>query len=217
MGGQAVSEPQAVSDTTLGYEIFGPLWALVDLGAVASQPAAAEYSLTAFAAARAPELDRLREIVRDIGSFAPDVMAIFDDQGGWASPGPVSAEDLSLRLLMAAGFIVDYPLDLADAATTRRVLDAGRDLQLATLLHALVGTAQHRGPGLPSAAALIADGVRLAGELAGADPRSVLSDTVRQWRVGFLPAVLRPDSPSPAAFRAGVRGYDRALAELTAG
>ncbi|MFR9726034.1 hypothetical protein ACL02R_22095 [Streptomyces sp. MS19] len=200
-----------VSETTLGHDIFGPLWAAVDVGSVraAGRPVTT-VSPAAFAEARGDVLARVLELVRRIGRFQPGTMAIFHE-AGW--PGARNADEAGLYLLLHAGAIEDYPPDMADPAVVDRMLGMGGDLVLTAFLHALVGAAGVRGGGLAENVPLVAEAVRLVAGLLGRDGDAALRDTFRMWRVAHLPGILRPDAPTPAAAKATCRAYAHALGD----
>ncbi|WP_405925306.1 hypothetical protein [Streptomyces sp. NBC_00035] len=201
-----------ISETGLGYDVFAPLWGILELGAVTASGARAlrDVSLADFVAAHRDELDRLLEVVRDVGDFSAETMAIFERQGGWNDNREVTAE----YLMMYSGCIEGYPPATDDPAVLRRMVHMGNDLQLATLMHALVGAATVRGPGLEAASALVVTAVRMAGSLLGVDRERVTSDIFRMWRVKFLPDILRPDSPSREGSKEEFRKYAHALEGL---
>jgi hypothetical protein len=109
---------------------------------------------------------------------------------------------------------VEYPPDLGDPVVVRRIVSAGTDLQLATLTHGVVGAAMAAQADAAVAATLIVEVLGMAAALVDNHDKRVATDAVRLWRVAFVPAILRPDSPSPAAARRSLRRYLRAL-ELT--
>ncbi|MCW8379507.1 hypothetical protein [Streptomyces justiciae] len=184
----------------LAYDVFGPLWSVLDLAAVAGSS-----TLTTFVTAHRAELDGLLAVVQAIGDFSPETMRLFERQGGWGDgSGDVTAESLMLH----SGCIEEYPPNVDDPLVLRRMLGMGADLQLARLMEGLVGVAVARGPGVERGTTLVVAAMRRAAALAV--PRSV-SDVFRMWRVAFLPGVLRPDSPTPETARTGVRAYAHAL------
>lgn len=205
-----------VSETTLGYEIFRPLWAMVVLGAVASVQSKPlqETTLVEYVTSQRSNLDRLLGTIRAVGDFSTETMAIFEEQGGWRSDHVVTIDELSMDMVMYSGFIEEYPPDVHDSAVVRRLLDAGTDLQLANFMNALVDTAMARGPGLESSSALIIDAVRMAGSLLGIHRGSLASDAFRLWRVAFLQNVLLPDSIAPENTRKDLRKYVRVLGNI---
>ncbi|MET7451228.1 hypothetical protein ABZT03_04880 [Streptomyces sp. NPDC005574] len=201
-----------ISETGLGYDVFAPLWGILELGAVTASGARSlrDVSLEAFVAARRDELDSLLELVRDIGDFTGETMAVFERQGGWNEGREVTAE----YLMLYSGCIEAYPPDTDDPAVLRRMLHMAGDLQLTTLMHALVGTATVRGPGLQAAPGLIVTVVRMAGSLLGVDDERVVSDVFRMWRVTFLPDLLRPDAPAREGAKESFRRYAHALEDV---
>jgi len=188
----------------LAYDVFGPLWAVLDLGSVAaSEP------LTSFVTAHRGELDGLLATVREIGAFAAGTMEIVERQGGWGgdSPYEVTTESLMLH----SGCIEEYPPDVDNPLVLRRMLRMGADLQLTRLMDALVGAATVRGPGVERGGPLVVAAVRSASALLDPHAGCPVSDVFRMWRVAFLPGLLRPDSPAPEEARASVRAYAHAL------
>jgi hypothetical protein len=201
-----------ISETGLGYDVFAPLWGILELCAVTDSGTRTLHnvSLADFVAARRQELDHLLEVIREIGDFSPETMAIFERQGGWNDDREVTAE----YLMLYSGCIEGYPPDTEDPAVLRRMVHMSNDLQLANLMHALVGAATVRGPGLGAAPGLIVAAVRMAGSLLGVDSERVASDTFRMWRVKFLPDILRPDAPSREGAKDNFRKYAHALEGL---
>ncbi|NUP20466.1 MAG: hypothetical protein HOZ81_31165 [Streptomyces sp.] len=90
----------------VAYDVFGPLWAVLDLAAVADSS-----SLTSFVTAHRGELDALLATVREIGDFSAETMEIAERQGGWRGDGPYEVTPESLML--HSGCIERYPPDLA--------------------------------------------------------------------------------------------------------
>ncbi|MFE7172460.1 hypothetical protein [Streptomyces sp. NPDC057616] len=134
-----------MSETGLGYDVFAPLWGILEVGAVVASGARSlrDVSLADFVGGRREEVARLLEVVRRVGDFSPGTMAIFDEQGGWSNGRhEVTAE----ALLMYSGCIEGYPPDAEEPAVLRRLVRMGADLQLATLMDALVGAAVGRAP-----------------------------------------------------------------------
>ncbi|WP_028805093.1 hypothetical protein [Streptomyces sp. 142MFCol3.1] len=201
-----------ISETGLGYDVFAPLWGILELGVVAESGAQAlrGLALAGFVAAHRKDIDGLLAMIRDLGDFSSETMAIFEEQGGWNDGRQVTSEYLT----MYSGCIEGYPPETGDPVVLRRIVRMGSDLQLATFMDALVGTATARGPGLGVSVPLVADAVRMAGALLGFHDERVVRDTFRMWRVKFLPDVLRPDSPSGESVKADLRLYARALEEL---
>ncbi|MFD5817973.1 hypothetical protein [Streptomyces sp. NPDC127038] len=201
-----------VSETGLGYDVFAPLWGILELGAAAEAgPSALRgAALAGFVAAHREDVDRLLAMIRDLGDFSPETMAVFERQGGWTDGRAVTAEYLT----MYSGCIEAYPPRTDDPAVLRRIVRTGGDLQLTGFLDALVGAATARGPAPGTAVPLVADAVRMAGSLLGVHDERLVPDTFRMWRVKYLPDVLRPDSPSGEAVKADLRRYARALEGL---
>lgn len=201
-----------ISETSIGYDVFSPLWGILELAAVASSgmESLRQVSLAQFVSDNREELDDLLEAVRRAGSFSDETMVIFEEQGGWNAERQVTAE----YLMMYSGCIESYPPDIDDPTVLWRMVQAGSDLQLATFMHALVSAAAVRGPGVEPAAALIASAVRKASSLLGIRDERASADVFRMWRVKFLPDILRPDAPVREGFRGAVRQYERALEGL---
>ncbi|MDN3024794.1 hypothetical protein [Streptomyces sp. S.PB5] len=192
-----------VSEKGPAYDVFGPVWAVLDLGA-----AAGAESLTEFVAARREELDGLLGVVRRLGDFSPELMQIFERQGGWADGRhEVTAEFLMLH----SGCIEEYPPNVDDPAVLRRMVSMGGDLQLTKLVDGLVGAGAARGVAAESGAPLVVAAVRAAAALLGVDGGPAARDAFRMWRVVYLPGVLVPDSPTPQAAKECLRAYARAL------
>ncbi|TVT26319.1 hypothetical protein FNH05_31555 [Amycolatopsis rhizosphaerae] len=208
-----------VSEEALAYEIFGPLWGLVHLGAAASMPprGPGESRVADFARSRGGELERILGLVARIGGLSPAVLDLFRNQAVWVSAPDTTVADIVGYLAIHSGSIEDFPPDLADPEVLGRVVAVGGDLQLASLLHALVGAAVGRPAELTGELAPdIVEAVRLAGALAGPEHVTAPSQTLRLWRTALLPGVLRPDSPSPTEIKAGFRRYAHVLGRLAA-
>ncbi|MET9408702.1 hypothetical protein ABZX90_23490 [Streptomyces sp. NPDC002935] len=201
-----------ISETGLGYDVFAPLWGILELGAVTESAARVlrDVSLADFVAAHRDEVDRLLALVRTIGDFSPETMAIFECQGGWNEGHEVTAEYLT----MYSGCIENYPPEVDDPAVLRRMVRMGGDLQLVTFIDALLGTATVRGPGPDTAVPLVVDAVRTAGSLLGVQSDRAAADAFRMWRVKFLPDILRPDSPSSTEDKARLRAYAHGLEDV---
>ncbi|MET7391496.1 hypothetical protein ACFYPT_41010 [Streptomyces sp. NPDC005529] len=202
-------EHAPISETGLGYDVFAPLWGILELGAVSDSVGGGlgDVSLGGFVAARRNDLERLLATVRDIGEFSSDTMAIFESQGGWNDGREVTAE----YLMMYSGCIEQYPPDLDDPIVLRRMVRMGSDLQLVIFVDALVGTSTVRGPGPEFSVPLVVDAVRRAGDFLGLRGERVVSDTFRMWRVKYLPDILRPDSNAPDAVKGNLRAQAHAL------
>lgn len=198
------------SETTLGYEIFGPLWGLVFVGAVGAATTVAEY-----ARQRRADLDRLTGTVREIGDFSAGTMAILEEQAPWRSASEFAdGEVLAANLVMYAGFLEPLPVDLTDPVVRRRLVRMGIDCQLTHLTHALVLAGAERGRSAEAAAPLIAAGLNSAASLAGAGAGDEPLIAYRSWRVVYLAALLRPDSAATGEAKERLRGYARTLDRL---
>ncbi|WAZ23390.1 hypothetical protein STRCI_004731 [Streptomyces cinnabarinus] len=201
-----------ISETGLAYDVFAPLWGILELAAVTASGMRPlrDVSLADFVGAHRGEVDGILETVRGIGDFSADTMSIFERQGGWNDGREVTPE----YLMMYSGCIEGYPPDTDDPVVLRRMVRMGGDLQTAALMNALVGTATVRGPGLAEAPGLVLEAVRGAGALLGGDGEQVVRDAFRMWRVAHLPGVLRPDAPAPPAVKDRLRAYAHALESL---
>ncbi|MEU8088994.1 hypothetical protein AB0B57_35935 [Micromonospora sp. NPDC049101] len=196
------------SEVSLAYDIFAPLWGLLQLGAVREWDGASAFRplFLEFVTARRDSLARLLTGIQAVADLSDDTMAIFEKQGGWSDDDPDFVPDqLGASLLMYSGFVAEYPLDFADADTVRRVIDAGTDLQLVNLLQGLVGAALVRGPEVRSAASLVAESMGIAAEIIAVDAGPALANTVRSWRIAHLAPAVRPDSNMSEARRARLR------------
>ncbi|MCX5361590.1 hypothetical protein OG864_23050 [Streptomyces sp. NBC_00124] len=191
------------------YDVLGPLWAVIDLGAVAEAPEAR--SVRDFVSAHRAELDALLEVVRELGDFSAETMKMRERPGGWGSDESRSVTAESL--MVYSGCIEAYPPDTDDPLVLRRMVGMGCDLQLAMLMDGLVGAAMMRVPESETGARLVVSVVRKAAAMLGAAPERAARDTFRVWRVAFLPGVLRPDSPTTEAARERLRTYAHALEE----
>ncbi|MGV9893353.1 hypothetical protein [Streptomyces tendae] len=201
-----------VSETSIGYDVFAPLWGILELAAVTSSgmESLQHVSLAGFVADNRDELDELLEAVRRVGNFSDETLRIFEEQGGWNVERQVTAE----YLMMYSGCIERYPPDTGDPEVLRHMVQTGSDLQLTLFMHALVSAAAVRGPGVEPASALIASAVRNGSSLLGIRDARASADVFRMWRVKFLPDLLRPDAPVREGFKDTVREYERALEGL---
>ncbi|WP_433126612.1 hypothetical protein ACQPWW_27905 [Micromonospora sp. CA-240977] len=196
------------SEVSLAYDIFAPLWGLLQLGAAREWDGTSAFRpvFLAFVTARRDGLARLLTRIQAVGALADPTMVIFEEQGGWSDDDPEFVPDqLGASLLMYSGFVAEYPLDFADADTVRRVINAGTDLQLVNLLQGLVGAALVRGPEVRSAAPLVVESMRIVAEVIAADTGPLLAKVVSSWRIAHLPPALRPDSNMSEARRARLR------------
>jgi hypothetical protein len=201
-----------VSETGLAYEVFAPLWGILELAAVSAMRARTlrDVSLVNFVQAHRARLDGILDTVRIIGDFSADTMSVFERQGGWSEGREVTPE----YLMLYSGCIERYPPDTDDPRVLGRMVRMGGDLQQALLMNALVGTATVRGPGLEEAPRLIVDVACRAGELLGGDGEQEARDAFRTWRIAFLPDALRPDAAAPPGVKEGLRAYAHALEGL---
>jgi hypothetical protein len=225
MGGRNAVTGRRVdaSETTLAYQVFGPLWGLAVVGAIAN--AAGTASLTGarfdglvgrYVTPRRSELDRLIEAVRRVGQFTADTMEIVEAQAPWRGDGSIVApEDVAANLVVYAGGLEMAPVDLGDAARVRYLLDMAVDLQMVNFLHGLVIAGLERNPDVDPAAELIVGALGDAAGLVGSNP-ATLAMVYRTWRVAFLPGLLNPDLGATPDARAEVRGYARALHQALA-
>ncbi|MDT0341846.1 hypothetical protein [Streptomyces litchfieldiae] len=199
-----------ISETTLARDVFGPLWGIVELGAVAAAGGRplAEVSLARFVAARRAAVDRLLGLVREVGDFQSGTMDIFEEAGWEEQRTP---EVIGGYLMLWSGAIESFPPDVADPVVVRRMVAMGGDLQLTALLNALVGAARVRGPGPARSVPLIVGVVRDAAALLGREAERAVVDTFRMWRVA-LPQALGAWEVPPAAVAApglpGARGRE---------
>lgn len=209
MADQAV----VASETTLAYDVFRPIWGLAVLAATAyvlpSRPEGA--FLSDYVAAHRAQLDGVLGAVQAAGDFSADTMAIVEAQGGWSVGRVRTADEAGADLLMFSGFLESYPVPMDDPDLVRRLVAAGIDLQLADLTGALVSAAMVRSSDVEAAAALVVEAVGGAAAFAGADAAAAAAVAFRAWRVGSLPAVLRPDSKATENARRLLRAYVREL------
>ncbi|MFI8894959.1 hypothetical protein [Streptomyces paradoxus] len=213
MAGQVVPVPEGV----LAREIFGPLGGLVEIGAVS---ATGTWSVSAASVGelvreRRGEVDRLLDLVRDIGGFSPATMGIADELG-YLREHEVTAP----ALLLWSGAIEGIPArleDLEQPDIVCRMCHMAADVQLTSFLQALVTAAVVAGGDVRQGAARIAEALTIAAGIADATERSAPALVFRMWRVVHLPGILRPDAGTPEQGKAAFRSYDRALEALTAG
>jgi hypothetical protein len=205
-----------VSETTLAREIFGPLWTIIDKGAVvAAGPEGTEglqdVSSAAFVNSRRDEISQIIDTVRALGDFQDSTMEIFE-QARWQTRH--APDELTVHLLLWSGGIESYPPDIDDPHVVRRLVDTAADLQLVAFLNAMVGAALVRGPGTAPGAELVAPAVTSAVALLGRDAAPGGRDVFRMWRVASLPSVLRPDSGVEESVKQQWRSYERGLEPL---
>ncbi len=208
-----------VSETSLAYDVFGPVWGLAVLGATTAvlprRPGGG--FLPDHVGARRQQLDTLLATVRVLGAFSEETMSIVEAQGGW-QPGRIrTADEVAADLVLYSGFLEPFPVPMEQAHVLRRLVRAGVDLQLTNLTDGLVGAALARGPQPDTAAPLIAAALGTAASLAGAEPAEAVPAAFRAWRVGTLPKVLRPDSNASDPVRARLRDHVRALERCVLG
>jgi hypothetical protein len=141
-------------------------------------------------------------------------MAVVDELG-WFRDHDVPAAHL---LLWSAGVTgVPEPVSqLEEPSTVRRMCRMAADLQLASLLQALITAAVAAGTSARHGAPVIAAVLTTACDLADPTGRSTPDVVFRMWRVAYLPGILGPGSDAPESGRAGFRAYERMLEELIA-
>ncbi|MGW6058720.1 hypothetical protein [Streptomyces sp. NPDC055189] len=202
-----------IPEEILARSVFGPLGGIVEVGAVAATGTwdLADVSVREFVSERRGDVARLLEVVREVGDFGEAVMGIFDELG-YLREHPVEAPSL---LLWSSGYEdVWRPFDHPGAV--RRMSRVGADLQLTRFLDAMVDAAIARGPAVARGAALIAEALQIAVELAGAavdDARGAFT-VLRMWRTSRLADLLLPDSPARPEARVLFREYGHALDAL---
>ncbi|MEV7559025.1 hypothetical protein [Streptomyces sp. NPDC089795] len=195
------------SETTLVREVFGPLGGLVECGAVLEAVSVGE-----FVARHRGELDRTLDVVRRLGAFHAESMAVMDGLGYLREHEVPPA-----GLLMWSGCIEEYTPDLGGPEAVRRTARMGADLQLARLLQALVGVAALRGGvDVECGAPEIAEVIGALGAWGGPGGGRSLHEVFLMWRVAFLPGLLTPSSGSPEPFRRRLREYARVLERVVA-
>ncbi|MGW3914315.1 hypothetical protein ACWEBX_22735 [Streptomyces sp. NPDC005070] len=199
--------------------MFAALGGVVEIGAVnhAGTWDLADVSVEDFLTPRGEDIARIVAAVRAIGRFDDPGMAISDELG-YLREHPVEAPFL---LLWSAGIAwdpesADDPAYLADPPVVRRMCRMGADLQLVSLLDALVTAGIAAGVHAGEGGALAAEIIRIACELVGDAGRSAPETVFRMWRVAHLPDTLRPDSGAPESGKAGYRAYDAELERLLA-
>ncbi|MFK4224072.1 hypothetical protein [Streptomyces sp. NPDC019890] len=199
------------SETSLGREIFGPLGGIVELGTVAASgpKSLPEISVGEFVTSHRDELDRILAAVRDIGGFHPETMAIVDELG-WHRNHEITVPSL----LLWSGCIEAFSPHLEEPAAVRRMVRMGTDLQLANLMHALVGAASSKGRAAEPNSELIIETMGSAAALLGLDHERAVRDIFRMWRVAFLPNILMPSSKSPEVTKSNFREYAHILERM---
>ncbi|WP_328860942.1 hypothetical protein [Streptomyces sp. NBC_00306] len=132
----------AASEASAARTVFGPLGGIVELGAVSASESTSlsEISVGDFVADHREELDHFLAMVRDLGDFDAETMAIVDDLGR-LRPHEITAPSL----LLWSGGIEPVSPDPGEPAAVRRMVNMGVDLQLADMTHGLVGVAAARG------------------------------------------------------------------------
>ncbi|MFE7896431.1 hypothetical protein ACFU3E_02600 [Streptomyces sp. NPDC057424] len=207
-------ETLPVPGEVLARTVFGPLGGVVEIGAVnlTGTWELAGVSVGAFVALRRDDVDRILDGIRSVCRFTDDAMAIIDELG-YLREHQVS----TAVLLLWSGAITGVPRpfeQLEDPRLVRRMCRVGADLQLTSLLQALVTAVIAAGTGARQGAVRIAEILEIASDLADTTDRSAPADVFRMWRVTHLSAVLRPDSDAPETGRAGFRAYGQTLEEL---
>jgi hypothetical protein len=212
VAGQVVPVPEGV----LAREVFGPLGGVVEAGAVSATAmwSVGAASVGELVSRRRDEVDRMLELVRDIGDFSSSAMAIADELGCLREH-----EVTAPSLLLWSGAVEEIPSRLDDLErpdVVRRMCHMAADLQLTHFLQALITAALAAGGEVRQGAADIAEALAIASGIADATGRSAPALVFRMWRVARLPGLLRPEADTPAHGKAGFRAYDRALEALVA-
>ncbi|MET9768639.1 hypothetical protein [Streptomyces sp. NPDC006415] len=201
-----------IAEESLGREIFGPLGGIVELGAVVEagpSRSLESVSVADFVARHQEGLNRITFDIQKIGNFASTIMAIIDELG-WNQDHKITAPSL----LLWSGGIEELSAQLESADSVQRMLRAGSDLQMARLLHALVGAAVFRNEIVEAPAPKIARIMRNAATLLGIDPNDASLLAFRMWRTAFLPAILMPSTLAPAATQKAYREFAHELEDL---
>ncbi|GGS88519.1 hypothetical protein [Streptomyces violaceus] len=212
MARQVVRVPEAV----LAREIFGPLGAVVEIGAVSATGtwSVGTASVGESVHRRRGEVDRLLELVRGVGGFSSSTMAIADELG-YLREHEVTAPSL----LLWSGAVEGIPSRLDELErpdVVRRMCHMAADLQLTYFLQALVTAAVAAETEARQGAGRITEALAIATGLADATGRSDPATVFRMWRVAHLPGLLRPEADAPEHGKAGFRAYDRALEVVVA-
>ncbi|MFC7546430.1 hypothetical protein [Plantactinospora sp. GCM10030261] len=205
-----------LSETSMAYDLYAPLWALVEVGAIAANGCAAPPSgaVVDHVRSRAEQIETLLDNVRSLGSFAPETIAIFNGQGGWDNDAEFEPEAMAAKLLLYSGYLAEHPLDWRDTESIRQLVAATTDRQLVSVLDALVGIAISGGMDADTAAGRVAEAFRAACVLVRREPSTELARAVRHWRAHHLPPVLRPDSPTQDETKAKLRHVLRRLEDI---
>ncbi|GGW92044.1 hypothetical protein [Streptomyces lomondensis] len=206
-----------VPESVLAREVFGPLGGVVEVGAVSATGtwSLGTASVGELVIRRRDEIGRVLELIRGIGGFSDSTMAIADELG-YLRDHEVTAP----ALLLWSGAIEGIPSRLEDLErpdAVRRMCHMAADLQLTYLLQALVTSAiaaEGDVPDVRRKAAMVAEALGIACEIADGTGRSAPPLVFRAWRVAHLPGILRPDAGTPEHGKAGFRAYDQALEAL---
>jgi hypothetical protein len=205
-----------IPEPALARAVFAPLGGLVEVGAVNATGTwrLGDVSVHDFLAHRRADVERLLTDIRSVCRFGDDSMAVVEELG-WFRDHEVPAAHL---LLWSAGVIgVPQPVSgLEEPAMLRRMCRMAADLQLTSLLQALITAAVAAGTPARRGAPTIAVLLTTACDLADPSGRSTPEVVFRMWRVAHLPGILSPASDAPEGGRAGYRAYDRMLEELVA-
>lgn len=204
------------SETGMAYDIYAPLWGLLDLGALVNcdfTPPSTD-SFIRYVTSRRAEIDRLLDLVAALSGFHPETIGIFERQGGWRDGSRREPEAVLAALLMSAGFVERHPVDPGDTTTIRRLTQAAIDRQLVKLLDALVGVAHVRSRDVVSACDDVIDALAIACSLVRRNALGTTADTVRSWRTFVLPDVLVPGSPTSEATKDRLRDFLHRLETL---
>jgi hypothetical protein len=205
-----------IPEVALARAVFAPLGGVLEVGAVNATGTwrLADVSVRDFLGYRRADVERLLDDIRSVCRFGDDAMAVVDELG-WFRDHEVSA---ALLVLWSAGVTgVPEPVSqLEEPPTVRRMCRMAADLQLTSLLQALIAAAVAAGTSARHGAPVIAAVLTTACDLADPTGRSAPDVVFRMWRVAHLPGILSPGSDAPESGRAGFRAYDGMLEGLVA-
>ncbi|MCX5113152.1 hypothetical protein OOK13_32770 [Streptomyces sp. NBC_00378] len=196
----------------IAREIFGPLGGVVEICAVVDgefRVSLDRVSVGSFVRRNHAALDGILQVAQESGGFPDSTMALVDGLG-WHRDHEVTAPSL----LLWSGGIEEFSPALENPRSVRRMVEAGRDLQLVRLMHALVGAAVAREKSSTSLSELIIEAIRAAAGLVGMRDPGAVRDTYRMWRVAHLPAVLMPGSGCADEVWNGYRSFAHTIDRL---